>query len=75
METTEPKTTKNTADPIGLLEQVSADAVRERIAELDDQRRALVVLLRAARARERREARVTPGCRPASTAAGVPGER
>jgi hypothetical protein len=45
------------ADPVGLLGQLSADTIRARMAELDAQRQALAVLLRAASARERAMAR------------------
>jgi hypothetical protein len=53
MSAAEPHTPPPTADPIGLLGQLSADDIRARMAELDAQRRALAVLLRAAAARER----------------------
>lgn len=44
----------DTADPVALIEHLEPDALRRQIAELDRQRRALVILLRAAVARERR---------------------
>jgi hypothetical protein len=40
-------------DPCALLEQLDPAAIRHRIAELDRERAALVVLLRAADARKR----------------------
>jgi hypothetical protein len=43
----------NTDDPIALLENLDPPTLRQRIIDLDRQRRALVVLLRAASARER----------------------
>jgi hypothetical protein len=55
MSTAESHTPTPTADPVGLLGQLSADVIRARMAELDAQRRALAVLLRAAAARERAE--------------------
>jgi hypothetical protein len=41
------------SDPINLVDQLNAAAIRERIITLDRQRAALIVLLRAAQARER----------------------
>jgi hypothetical protein len=40
-------------DPVVLVDQLEPEAIRQRIAELDRQSRALRVLLRAAVARER----------------------
>jgi hypothetical protein len=40
-------------DPIELIERLDVTAICEQIRELDRRRRALAVLLRAARARER----------------------
>ncbi|HEV3340502.1 MAG TPA: hypothetical protein VG125_09095, partial [Pirellulales bacterium] len=40
-------------DPAKMLDTLDADAISERLAELDRQSRALRVLLRAARARQR----------------------
>jgi hypothetical protein len=40
--------------PSAILEQLDAAELRRRLAELDAERAALLVLLRAARARERR---------------------
>jgi hypothetical protein len=45
------------ADPVALIEQLDAADLRRQIAELDRQRRALAVLLRAAAARERQRDR------------------
>ena len=46
-------------DPIDLLTRLSADDLAERIERLDGERAQLMVLLRSARARERREARTS----------------
>jgi hypothetical protein len=46
-----------TDDPLALVERLDPETLRERIRELDRQRRALAVLLRAAVARERTLAR------------------
>jgi hypothetical protein len=52
----------STQDPVALLESLKAAQLREQIAELDNRRAALVVLLRAAAVRERREqARASAG--------------
>jgi hypothetical protein len=40
-------------DPTALVESLDAEAIRARLADLDRQARALRVLLRAARARQR----------------------
>ena len=50
----------NTTDPVGLVEQLDAAIIRRQIAELEKKRRALVVLLRAAVARERTEGTTSP---------------
>ena len=42
-----------TSDPLALLDQLDAAALRRRLDQLDRERSALMVLLRAARARER----------------------
>ncbi|HJT76350.1 MAG TPA: hypothetical protein VJ739_04035 [Gemmataceae bacterium] len=55
-------------DPVALLSHLSADALCARLDELDAERQALMVLLRAARARERALARSR------GAAAGVGGE-
>jgi hypothetical protein len=47
------------ADPIDLIDRLDAAAICEQIRELDRRRRALAVLLCAARARERAAARAT----------------
>jgi len=44
-----------TADPAALVEQLDAAIIRRQLAELEKKRRALLVLLRAALARERTE--------------------
>jgi hypothetical protein len=50
----------NTDDPIALIEQLDAPALRNRILELDRQRQALIILLRAASARGRSERSSVP---------------
>ena len=45
--------TPPTIDPETLLQQLSADQISERLRQIERDRRALMVLLRAARARER----------------------
>lgn len=45
------------SDPVSLLSQLSADAIRARLDALDAERRALAVLLRSALARDRALAR------------------
>lgn len=40
------------SDPVQLLQQLSAEAIRKRLLDLDKERRALMVLLRAAIATE-----------------------
>jgi hypothetical protein len=47
-----------TADPAALVGRLDAATIRARIDQLDADRRALVVLLRAAMARERAAARL-----------------
>jgi hypothetical protein len=47
-------TTANLPDPIELLDRLDPGALRRRLDELDGERRAVLTLLRAARARERR---------------------
>jgi hypothetical protein len=44
-------------DPVGLVDQLEPDLIRDRLADLDRQSRALRVLLRAAIARERQAQR------------------
>jgi hypothetical protein len=44
-------------DPITIIDRLNPSQLRRQIAELDQQRRALVVLLRAACARDRKHAR------------------
>jgi hypothetical protein len=46
-------TTTLPADPAALIENLDAEAIRDRLAELDRQTRALRVLLRSAVARQR----------------------
>jgi hypothetical protein len=41
--------TPPTTDPVALLQQLDADAIRRRLADLERERSALLVLLRAAR--------------------------
>jgi hypothetical protein len=41
------------SDPAALLEQLDADAIRHRIDEIDHERQALLVLLRAAQRMKR----------------------
>jgi hypothetical protein len=43
----------STTDPAALVEQLDATIIRRQLAELEKKRRALLVLLRAAVARER----------------------
>jgi hypothetical protein len=45
------------ADPVSLVDRLNSTALRQQIDQLDGQRRALAVLLRAAMARERAGAR------------------
>jgi hypothetical protein len=45
----------STTDPVALVEQLDAAIIRRQLAELEKKRRALLVLLRAAVARERTE--------------------
>lgn len=45
------------ADPIMLVNQLDAEAIRNRIDDLDRERDALLVLLRAAQRAKRKEAR------------------
>jgi hypothetical protein len=49
----------DTIDPIAVVERLSPSILRQRITELDRQRRALAILLRAAVARERAAMRAT----------------
>jgi hypothetical protein len=42
------------SDPLALVQQISTESIRRRIADQDSQRRALAAQLRAASARERR---------------------
>jgi hypothetical protein len=49
--------TSDYPDPIYLLRQLTADELAARIGQIDGERQALSVLLRAARARERQLAR------------------
>jgi hypothetical protein len=44
-----------TQDPLAVLDSLTPSRLREEIAQLDGRRRALVVLLRAATARERKQ--------------------
>jgi hypothetical protein len=53
MSTTDPATPRQPPDPVDLLDRLDADSIRERMAALDAERRALAVLLRAAATRER----------------------
>jgi hypothetical protein len=62
----------STTDPVALVDALEPDVIRERIADLDRQSRALRVLLRAAVARERR-VRPTGAAMPASLRGGPPG--
>jgi hypothetical protein len=48
------------ADPVSLIERIDPDAIRERLADLDRQTRALRVLLRSALARQRVTKRRAP---------------
>jgi hypothetical protein len=41
-------TTSTTSDPVELVRKLDADAIRTRLADLDREREALMVLLRAA---------------------------
>jgi hypothetical protein len=50
-------TTPPLTDPVALIEGLESRTIRERLADLDEQSRALRVLLRAAVARERAAAR------------------
>jgi hypothetical protein len=52
-----PPTRNNPTDPQALLAGLDADELRRRIEQLDRERSALLVLLRAARARQRGLAR------------------
>jgi len=52
-------------DPLALLASLSSDDIRRQLHDLDDKRRGLTALLRAACARERRErSRATPAPAP-----------
>jgi hypothetical protein len=61
----------STTDPVALVDALEPDVIRERIADLDRQIRALRVLLRAAVARERR-VRPTGAAVPAPLQGGPP---
>jgi hypothetical protein len=52
-------------DPVAMIDQLEPDAIRQRIADLDRQSRALRVLLRAAIAREREVLQALKGRMPA----------
>ena len=47
-------------DPVALVDSLDADTIRAQMAALDERRRALSVLLRAALVRERAAHRRTP---------------
>ncbi len=51
-------------DPVALIKQLDADAIRCRLAELSRERQALLVLLRAALAARRPQQRDRPGSLP-----------
>jgi hypothetical protein len=47
----------STPDSIAIIEQLDPAALAERLRNLDDERKAVVILLRAAHAREKRQPR------------------
>ena len=50
-------TSTNKPDPVELLRELTADAIQERLLSVEAEADALRVLLRSARARERRDER------------------